>query len=104
MKVENKEYKMEQGPSRAQTRDNGNFFSMGNFPGKKLLYQLFSVNEKLKKLFKKISLCKDKRCLTCPSAGIELIEEEKEFFCKTENVVYLLECGWRSMSIMDLVP
>ena len=61
---------------------------------------MFSVREKLKNSLKKISLCKDKRCLTCPSAEIELIEKEKEIFCKTENAVYLSECETVSLVIL----
>ena len=50
MEVKKKEYRMLQGPSRAQTKDPTDIFRMENFPGKKLLHQMFSVNENLKTL------------------------------------------------------
>ena len=47
---------MAQCPLRAQTRGSRDIFGMANFPVKKLLRQMFSVDEKLKNSLEKISL------------------------------------------------
>lgn len=74
-------------------RCSGVGLGQGSTSVNKLPVQMFCWKN-LKNL-KKYKKCKSKKCLTCPRALKDQIANSSNvnIFCKTKNIVYLIECG-----------